>query len=179
MTFWISWRCSHAFLTSMSFNRAKVPMVRCSLAGFWKMLSSTPWSYNWTTTTTCWNDLVLSSKWVFGCWIDTHKWRIQHLCVLLQHLFFKFQKSFLNFGIIQREWQEVRERLLFPETLNKDLNSCDCWWHCSLVGTCDNCQTKEEIWDGIFWFPISLSNLFRNALNPHQSVLPLLVLGCW
>lgn len=58
MVFWISWRCSHAFLTSMSFNRARVPMVRCSLAGFWKMLSSTPWSYNWITTT-CWNDLVL------------------------------------------------------------------------------------------------------------------------
>lgn len=45
MMFSHSWRCSHAFLTSMSFNRARVPMVRWSFAGFWKILSSTPSSY--------------------------------------------------------------------------------------------------------------------------------------
>lgn len=45
MVFSHSWRCSHAFLTSMLFNKAKVPMVRWSFAGFWKTLSSTPWSY--------------------------------------------------------------------------------------------------------------------------------------
>lgn len=44
MAFWHSWRCSLAFLTSVSFNRTRVPIVRWNFAGFWKMLSSTPWS---------------------------------------------------------------------------------------------------------------------------------------
>lgn len=44
MVSWHSWRCSLAFLTSVSFNRTRVPIVRWSFAGFWKMLSSTPWS---------------------------------------------------------------------------------------------------------------------------------------
>lgn len=40
-----SWHCCRSLLarvTSCSFSRARVPMVRWSLAGFWKILSSTP-----------------------------------------------------------------------------------------------------------------------------------------
>lgn len=65
MMFSHSWRCSHAFLTSMSFNRARVPMVRWSFAGFWKMLSSTPWSYILDDTDK--SILKLSWKKCFSC----------------------------------------------------------------------------------------------------------------
>lgn len=104
---------------------------------------------------------------------------LQYLWTLLQHIFFKPQESFLNVGIVQREWQEVRERLLFAEALDKNLNSCDCRWDASLVGTRDNCQAKEENWEELFCSPIAPLNLCYDALNPHQSVLPLLALGCW
>lgn len=36
------------------------------------------------------------------------------------------------------------EGLFFPETIQQNLNSSECRGHCSFVGTCDNCQTKEE-----------------------------------
>ena len=68
----------------------------------------------------------------------------QYLWTLLQHLVFKSLESFLYFGITQRERQEVRERLLLPETLDKNLNSGDSRWDCGFMGTCDNCWTKEE-----------------------------------
>lgn len=75
-----------------------------------------------------------------------------YLWTLLHHLVFKPQESFLNFGIIQREWQEVREGLLFPETLDEDLNSSDRRRDCSFLGTCDNCQANKERWEKIFSF---------------------------
>lgn len=148
MMFSHSWRCSHAFLTSMSFNRARVPMVRWSFAGFWKMLSSTPWSYivDYTDKSILKIVLVAWCLCVMMCLVGKNSLKgklLQYLWTLLQHFFLKFQESFLSVGMIQREWQEVRKRLLFPETIKQNLDSSERRGHCGFAETCDNCQTKR------------------------------------
>lgn len=92
-----------------------------------------------------------------------HPLLLQYLGALLQHLVFKAQESLLDFGIVQRKWQEMRERLLLPETLDEDLDSRDCGRDCSFVGTCDDCQEKEESYGG-----------GNNSLTVVWSVLPIL-----
>ena len=78
-----------------------------------------------------------------------------YLWTLFQYFVFKSQESFLYFGITQWERQEVRERLLFPETLDKNLNSGDSRWDCSFMGACDNCWTKEGSLEITLCFPES------------------------
>lgn len=102
-----------------------------------------------------------------------------YLGTLLQHFFFKSKESFLNRRMVEREWQEVCERLLFPKTFHQDFNSCDRRWDCRLAGSRDNCQQKKMVrqirWVYIFTFPQAKGE----AAFPHRSVLPLLVSGCW
>lgn len=68
----------------------------------------------------------------------------QYLWTLLQHFFFKSEESFLNLGMAQRERQKVCEWLFFAKTFHQDLDSCDGWWDCRLVGSRDNCQQQKR-----------------------------------
>lgn len=177
--FWHSSRCSQAFLTSMSFKRERVPIVRWSFAGFWKMLSSTPWSYTSgekiiVNTGTHYRYNILVSKHITTDPNFYHSYLhhlLMYLWTLLQNIIFKSEESCLNFGVIQRKWQEVCKRLLSPKTVNEDLDSCDCRWNCSFVGTCNNCQKKKEGQNKLFaWKSVITSVLLSLTNLPFHSL---------
>ena len=91
-------------------------------------------------------------------------YKTTYLWTLLQHLIFKSKESFLDFGISQRKWQEVRERLLPTETVEEDLNSSDGRWNGSFVGACDNCEKMEASWEKVNLFQDVSSHLFSSVL---------------
>lgn len=141
MMFWQSWRCSRAFLTSMSFNRARVPIVRWSFAGFWKMLSSTPWSCtssDFSVQSAHFYQSEAAPAAVVHLYIIYISSLLHYLGTLPQDVVFESEESLLDFGIIQRKREEMCERLLLPVTVNEHLDTCNCRWDCGFVGTCDN-----------------------------------------
>lgn len=178
-------RCSHAFLTSMSFSRAKVPTVRWSFAGFWKMLSSTPWSYKLMTPTN-------------QCWIYHEKcWSFGWLASLCNDMSYLKKRSGLHFdGTFEHCSNTSSLNFKNPSWILGWFKGNDrkCVKGCFLRKLSTRTSTRVTADDtAALWKPVITDHgRWENSVDvgrpfspvlclrdSHQSVLPLLALGCW
>lgn len=132
MVSWHCWSSSLARVTSCSFSRARVPMVRWSLVGFWKIPTSTPASCEHITRATT-QTFQQNLKCIFLVVL-----RQTDLAAALQHLLSKAHKPFLHLRMIQCQRQKVGERLLPSKAFNQNLNAGYSGDHRGPLSTCDH-----------------------------------------